>query len=155
MVKNSYQKALNYTLDFFHLCEYLSKAAIWCNIFEPNKWLEESREKLKSGQEKQVFEEIKRKFESLDSPAPDSGIVECYRYMEKRLDYMNYKTALDQDLPIGSGEIESSHRSVVQKRLKIAGAWWKKETANAMLALRINRFNGYWENYWKSERLAA
>jgi hypothetical protein len=44
--------------------------------------------------------------------------------MEKRLNHMNYKEALDKNLPIGSGEIESSYRYVVQKRLKIAGAWW-------------------------------
>ena len=75
--------------------------------------------------------------------------------MGKRLDYINYQKALSKGLPIGSGEIESSHRHVVQKRLKISGAWWKTENANAMLNLRMSRLNGYWEAYWKSERAAA
>jgi hypothetical protein len=43
----------------------------------------------------------------------------------------------------------------VQKRLKIAGAWWKTENANAMLNLRMGRLNGYWEAYWDSQRAAA
>jgi hypothetical protein len=34
-------------------------------------------------------------------------------------------------LPIGSGEIESAHRYVIQNRLKIAGAWWKMENLSS------------------------
>jgi hypothetical protein len=145
----------NYFIDFFHLCEYLAKAAIWCNIFDKDKWLEESKIKLKTGKQEEVFKEIENKVKALQVTDPDSGLIRCYRYMEKRLEHLNYQVALNKQLPIGSGEIESSHRSVVQKRLKIAGAWWKEENANAMLQLRINRFNGHWEDYWQSERLAA
>ncbi|MDE0284790.1 MAG: ISKra4 family transposase, partial [Gammaproteobacteria bacterium] len=47
------------------------------------------------------------------------------------------------------GEIESAHRYVVQRRMKIAGAWWKADNAQAMLALRICRFNGLWNEYWQ------
>ncbi|BBI17164.1 hypothetical protein [Neochlamydia sp. S13] len=68
---------------------------------------------------------------------------------------MNYKSALDKGLPIGSGEIESSLKAVVQKRLKIAEALWKTENANAMLNLRIGRLNSYWEAYWNSYKAAA
>jgi hypothetical protein len=55
---------------------------------------------------------------------------------------------LSEGLPIGSGEIESAHRYVAQKRLKLHGAWWRVENAEYMLALRINRLNGDWEAYW-------
>lgn len=55
---------------------------------------------------------------------------------------MNYREALAEGLPIGSGEIESAHRYVAQKRLKLPGAWWLAEHAEHMLALRINRLNG-------------
>ena len=34
-----------------------------------------------------------------------------------------YKAALDQDLPIGPGRVESGNRSVIQRRLKLPGAW--------------------------------
>ena len=30
----------------------------------------------------------------------------------------------------------------------IPGAWWRVEHADHMLALRINRLNGDWEDYW-------
>ena len=39
--------------------------------------------------------------------------------------------ARERKLPIGSGEIESAHRHLVQKRLKLAGAWWKETNAQA------------------------
>ena len=61
---------------------------------------------------------------------------------------MKYPEALAQGLPIGSGEIESAHRYVAQKRLQLPGAWWRVENAEYMLALRINRLNRDWEAYW-------
>jgi len=51
-------------------------------------------------------------------------------------------------LPIGSGKVEGGHRNVIQARLKISGAWWIKENANVMLALRTLRANEDWEEYW-------
>ncbi|NOQ13881.1 MAG: hypothetical protein GQ583_05275, partial [Methyloprofundus sp.] len=51
-------------------------------------------------------------------------------------------------LPIGSGEIESAHRYVIQKRLKLSGAWWKEENIERMLALRVVRANEEWDEYW-------
>ena len=52
---------------------------------------------------------------------------------------------LAAQLPIGSGEIESAHRYVIQERLKLPGAWWQKTTAQQMLALRTCRANQEWE----------
>ena len=77
-------------------------------------------------------------------------VRKCLRYIENRPGQFKYKEALTEELPIGSGEIESENRSVVQKRLKIPGAWWKPETAELMLALRCMRINGDWERYWHS-----
>jgi hypothetical protein len=45
----------------------------------------------------------------------------------------------------------SPHRYVIQKRMKIAGAWWLEPNAEAMLALRVNRANNDWDLYWKSK----
>ena len=55
--------------------------------------------------------------------------------------------ALAQGLPIGSGEIESAHRYIVQQRLKRPGAWWTLDNAEHMLARRLNRANGLWTQY--------
>ncbi|MEH2160237.1 MAG: hypothetical protein V7K38_04155 [Nostoc sp.] len=53
-------------------------------------------------------------------------------------------------MPIGSGEIESAHRYIIQERIKLSGSWWKLENATTMLALRGLRANGDWDNYWQN-----
>jgi len=68
---------------------------------------------------------------------------------------LEYKRALDADLPIGSGEVESGHRYIIPDRLKLPGAWWKKQNAQSLLALRVRRANYGWDSYWASERKQA
>jgi len=43
---------------------------------------------------------------------------------------------------------------VIQERIKIPGAWWTIKNADKMLALRVTRANGNWENYWDSRQAA-
>src|SRR5258708_5275765 len=50
--------------------------------------------------------------------------------------YPNVTPALQDGLPIGSGEIESAHKSLIQRRVKIPGAWWQLDNADYMIALR-------------------
>ncbi len=53
-----------------------------------------------------------------------------------------------------SGELSAvmaeldAHRSVIQKRLKLSGAWWTTSNAQAMLNLRCLRANQRWSDYW-------
>lgn len=73
----------------------------------------------------------------------------CYRYIKNRPEQLDYKAAQDNGLPIGSGEIESAHRYVIQKRLKLAGAWWKISNAKNIINLRVCRVNRLWDDYWQ------
>ena len=74
----------------------------------------------------------------------------CYRYINNRPKQLDYHSAQEKGLPIGSGEVESAHRYVIQKRLKIAGACWSIEQAKSMRSLRIMRANNLWNPYWKN-----
>lgn len=89
-VKLKFCNRSSYLIDFFHLYEYLSEAAIWYDIFNPWEQVQVSREKLKSGKQQGVFEEIANKYASLDNRDEDNGLRRCYKYMEKGIDYMNY-----------------------------------------------------------------
>src|SRR5512139_733018 len=51
-------------------------------------------------------------------------------------------------LRAGSGEVESAHRSVPQKRLKLPGASWSPATVNPLLALPLFRANRWWAGFW-------
>ena len=126
----------SYLVDFFHLSEYLSGAAEKCCADEARKWLHERQEEMKTGQIEKVIDILKAYEEQADAKEANGSVRKCLRYIENRPGQFKYDEALAAELPIGSGEIESANRSVVQKRLKIAGAWWKPETAEYMLALR-------------------
>ena len=86
------------------------------------------------------------------NPAHEA-IEKCHRYLANRIEYLNYASALAADLPIGSGEVESGHRSVLQKRLKKPGAWWTMANAETMAHLKTLQANSYWSDFW--EELAA
>jgi len=139
----------NYLIDFFHLSDYLAAAANSFTDEEPKKWLKEQQEKIKQNKIDEVLEILKTNIESKNVIDKDDARVKCCRYIENRKGQFNYLDAINNELPIGSGEIESGNRSVVQKRLKIPGAWWKMDTAENMLALRCARINGDWKKYWK------
>lgn len=138
-----------YLVDFFHLCEYISAAAAAVVAGgDKEAWIEEKKGWLKDNRWPDVLKSLQPYVEGekvLDEHAP---VRVCYRYIANRTKFLDYKNALAAGLPIGSGEVESAHRYVIQIRLKIAGAWWKVENAAKMLALRVMRTNGDWEKYW-------
>lgn len=69
--------------------------------------------------------------------------------MEKRKDNFDYPGALKEELPIGSGLIEGSHRHMLQKRLIMSGAWWLRQDLRAMAAPSVVRENNDWSTCWK------
>jgi len=137
-----------YLIDFFHLCEYLAAAAEVVAGPEKKNWMEEKKAWLKDNRWADVLENLQPFLESEEIAATDAPVRACYRYMANRTHLLDYKGALAGGLPIGSGEIESAHRHVIQVRLKVAGAWWKIENTSKMLALRVLRSNAAWEHYW-------
>jgi hypothetical protein len=137
-----------YLIDFYHLCEYLSAASTVCGKGRENDWMEQQKALLKDSQSNEVLLNLMPFLEPRTVPEIESPVRACHRYIKNRPNQLDYKKAIENDLPIGSGEIESAHRYVIQKRLKIAGSWWKKETAGNMLALRVLRANNKWDDYW-------
>ena len=140
----------SYLIDFYHVCEYLSAAAktIAPEAAAGKAWMGAQKEALKTGRAGAVLSALLPHCESLDLSDEQAPVRVCHRYLSARRGQLNYREAIVEGLPIGSGEIESAHRYVAQKRLKLPGAWWLVEHAEHMLALRINRLNGDWDAYW-------
>jgi hypothetical protein len=55
--------------------------------------------------EKEVLEQLENRIKTLQVRDKESGIIQCYHYIEKRLEHMNYKVLLNKQLPIESGDI--------------------------------------------------
>jgi len=141
-----------YLVDFYHLCEYLGAAAPACAANDAGSWLETQKDRLKANQADAVLAALAPCLEA----GYDGPVADCDRYLRNRLSQLDYQGALERGLPIGSGEIESAHRYVIQERLKLPGAWWTPANVEAMLALRLNRANREWDDYWSGvEKEAA
>ena len=142
-----------YLVDMFHVCEYLAAAAPSCRPADPAGWASEAKAHLMAGKPRLAlamlfhFKEPRLRLAGA-GPAPATPVLDCHRYLSARLDQLDYPAAVAAGLPIGSGEVESAHRHIMQARLKRAGAWWSEEGAQAMLNLRVMRANGRWEEYW-------
>jgi hypothetical protein len=78
-------------------------------------------------------------------------IQEQVTYLQKRRELMDYPTYRVSGWPIGSGSVESSHKLVVQARLKGPGMHWRPEHINPMLALRLALLNERWAESWQEQ----
>jgi len=146
-----------YLVDFYHVCDYLGAAAtaIHPEVDAAKAWFDQQKDALKAGLSVDVIDALRTHLEADDAPDSNAPVRSCHRYLSRRQDQLDYPTALAAALPIGSGEIESAHRYIVQKRLKLPGSWWCAANADYMLALRLNRANRQWDSYWNQTRKAA
>jgi len=147
-IEQRFGELSRYLLDFYHVCEYLADASHVCSPEHPQAWMHEQKKHLKSNHSSAVLEALKPFRELVSIPDNLAVVRAAYRYLFNRPNYLDYQGAIDLNLPIGSGEIESAHRYVIQNRLKLAGSWWTIENAKAMLALRVCRTNQDWDAYW-------
>lgn len=154
-VEERFSGQASYLIDFFHVSEYLSAAAEELVQSDKHDWLSRQQEKMKENRAGEVLQLLRGESRTVKEVEAGSGVGACARYLSNHLQYFDYKGALEKGLPIGSGEIEGGNRWVIQKRLKLSGAWWKEENAEKMLALRVVRANGEWQSYWNETRQAV
>lgn len=147
----------SYLVDFHPVCDYLSAAAtaIHPEADTAKVWFSQQKNALKAGRRADILQSLREHLETGAVPDSQAPVRTCHRYLSRRQDQLDYPHALANALPIGSGEIESAHRYIVQKRLKLPGSWWCAANAEHMLALRLNRANRQWDGYWNQARMAA
>ncbi len=120
-----------YTVVFHHVSDYLAAAA---PVVAPgcNKdWLHQQQERLRQNKLSQVLRTLEPHLEPAQQE--ERPVRTAHGYITERQPYMDYAGALAAGLPIGSGEVEGAHRHVLEKRLKMAGAWWLERHAECML----------------------
>jgi hypothetical protein len=137
-------------LDLYHVCDYLA-AALNATSMKPDErksWLENQKQSLRASDSQAVIEALRSLPAGQKCNDENSPVGAAILYLEKRKHQLDYRDAISQDLPIGSGEVESAHRHILQKRLKIPGAWWRLERAEEMAQLRAMRANQRWNDFW-------
>jgi hypothetical protein len=92
------------------------------------------------------FDELRSTIEELfRSPKKRKQALKKFdNYFAGNKDRMQYSLFKDQNLPIGSGAVESAIRRVINLRIKGAGIFWTAEMAEVMLFLRSQFLCGRW-----------
>lgn len=130
-------------LDLCHLKENVSHFAnhiFFGNPEEAQTWAKDISRQLEDGKHKIVLASLEK---YRDVKMPD-GVINLYTYISNHADCINYPEYKANGFFIGSGVIESSHRTIMQERLKLAGMRWKRLTAQGILSLRCRNESGKW-----------
>jgi hypothetical protein len=131
-------------LDFRHVKDHLAALSeqFFAQAGERKDWVEQQAGLLLSD----GFDEVMRNLRSLkpSSEAARKEQAKQENYLLENRYRMDYKTYVDSGLFIGSGAIEASHRTVVQRRLKLSGQRWTPKGAATILNLRVTYMSNKW-----------
>jgi Uncharacterised protein family (UPF0236) len=150
-VEDAFPQAIS-ILDYYHVCEHLHQFAntIFSEAKQLKKWTDKQKELLLESKVTKVIANIKK----LDNESKEALLlINYYTNNIERMDYKTYKN-IGVGL-IGSGAIESAHRTVVQKRMKQSGQRWSNKGAQNMLNLRVLSMNDQWEKVIQMIKKAA
>lgn len=133
-------------LDYYHAVEHLAKIAEAKSFPSPKerkKWLKNMKKLLKTSTPQQFLDELKK------AKCRGNHIIKCeYEYFSKNRNAIGYAQLSKNNLPIGSGAIESAVRRVVNLRIKGAGIFWHIENAEAILHMRSQLKSGNWNKFF-------
>ena len=133
-------------LDFYHACEHLADAVELCKSLsrkEREKIYKKLRHVLRHDRNgvQKIIEELKQ----LGTTRRGKKMKEALNYFEKHTNHMQYALLDEMKLPVGSGQVESAVRRVINLRFKSNGTFWKEETAENLMHLRSFFKAGRWE----------
>jgi hypothetical protein len=136
-----------YILDRPHLTSQLYDTASALELEGPARhaWVSGHLERFWAGEVDQVL----ATWQARQEQEPNERLRQLIDHVTRFDDCVDYGAYHERGWPLGSGEVESAHRSVPQERLKIAGACWNPDNVNPMLALRVVRANHWWDEFWQ------
>ncbi len=145
-----------FALDIIHLEEKLWKIGRTYygeGTVETEKQVEEMKSLLYEGRVNELLSQLREMLKLLSKRAKRDKskreiLSEVIKYMEPRLDMMNYKEYIEEDLPIASGIAEGAARYVVGERMDCSGMRWIPGRAEALLHLRCVELNGDWDKFF-------
>lgn len=123
--------------DFWHLTEHLADALRDTGRYVADQLGDWKGQLLANDSAIDDIEMELRNFraEYGDEPVP-KGLHEAITFIENRRERLRYATTHAANLPIGSGTVEATCKTIVSTRMKRPGARWKEDGAQPILALR-------------------
>lgn len=140
-----------FILDWPHGKGHVYAAAERLHPFDEERrkaWVARTMQDFDRGNAQEVVDGLRR----LASSRDDDELRKAADYFDRNKDAVAYAEYREKGWSTASSEVESSHRHVVQVRLKIPGAWWHPDKVGNILALRVLKSNpGWWDEYWASQ----
>src|SRR6185436_7558745 len=90
-------------------------------------------------------EVVQEALRALATTQRSKAITRALRYVEAHAYRMRYVTLEARKLPIGSGQVESAVRRVVNLRFKAPGSFWTATTVSGLMHLRAAFKAGRWD----------
>lgn len=143
-------RTVHQVVDFWHVLEKLGKAAkVLCPTeSEASSLMARWAIRLKNSKHAvgQILREL-RESRAEDVQVGDAKPVhDAITYLTNHGDRMHYSYFRCLGLPIGSGNVEATCKSLVEVRMKRGGARWKEETAQDILHLRALALSDRWDH---------
>ena len=129
-------------LDFFHAAGHLWRATQ--ALFERKHssqalaWFSRWRHQLRHGQHYQVLSDLTYLINTnLFSGRSLDTLVRVQSYFQRHHRHIHYQRFHQQQLPLGSGMVESACKWLIQQRFKGVGMRWSESGFNHLLLLRL------------------
>jgi hypothetical protein len=135
-------------VDLWHLLEKLGKAAtVLYGEARASTALQTWRLRLLNRWQTlgEIWAELQRSGQQNRAVGASRPVHEAITYLENHRLEMNYAAARKRGLPVGSGNVEATCKSLVALRMKRPGARWKEETGGQVLQLRALALSDRWE----------
>lgn len=151
MEETFHASPFQFILDRPHCKEHLTDAG---EALQPltgtpaQEWASRALDAMETGGAAAVVAELRAAHQKTEN---DTLRLEA-NYFEHNADAVLYAEYRERGWSTASSEIESAHGNIVQARMKISGAWWHPDGVDDILALRILKANGWWDEYWASQR---
>jgi hypothetical protein len=146
-------------LDFFHAYEKICQWSVWVikDKIQRDQWNTSMKERLLNDEVTEVIIKIQATQCQGDSLKKRQTLL---TYLESNSSRMTYKTFSEKGYLIGSGVMETSHRNVIQQRMKRSGQrWtiqrWTIQGGQQVLNLRTKYLSNQWDSVIKHVRLTA
>jgi hypothetical protein len=139
-------------VDFWHLVEKLSAAA---NVIYGDDGGATATRRWKvrllncNAAAAEILDELVDSDREHVQAGKGQPVHEAITYLDNHQDRMRYAAARRRGLPIGSGNVEATCKSLVAQRMKRAGSRWKTATGDHVLHLRALSLSDRWDDAMK------
>ena len=135
-------------VDFWHVIEKLSAAAAILQGSETSaqitkRWKKRLRYCGKAADE--ILVELQQSGKEDVRNGDSKPVHEAITYLQNHRSRMNYAAARKAGLPIGSGNVEATCKSLFAIRMKRAGSRWHEETGEDIVQLRALALSNRWD----------